>query len=277
MKLYDRFGAKGFHSSFITTFGIDFDAYENVCLNRLRGAGCTNNFILPDSRMLSYALDGASVLPRYAGRLYLASGMNTPRGGVFHSKLFLRLGRRSGELLVGSANMTAPGLAGNREIMGMVACGSEDSGERRIIASAWSYLDARIDRTENAAAEQIGWMQARTPWLSDTEPAAGLIALRDNSQAAFLTNDGQTGIGRRFLDLVDERPVIRLIVISPYWDGGLAALKYLMTQLAPQETILLIEPKKRLFPADALKDLPGPSLRDMVTPEEFAKANKVSL
>ena len=46
MKLYDRFGAKGFHSSFITTFGIDFDTYKNVCLNRLRGAGCTNNFIL---------------------------------------------------------------------------------------------------------------------------------------------------------------------------------------------------------------------------------------
>ena len=113
MKLYDRFGAKGFHSSFITTFGIDFDTYKNVCLNRLRGAGCTNNFILPNARMLSYTLDGASVLPRYAGRLYVASGMDTSRGGVFHCKLFLRLGRHSGELLIGSANMTAPGLAGN--------------------------------------------------------------------------------------------------------------------------------------------------------------------
>ena len=69
MKLYDRFGAKGFHSSLISTFGIDFDTYENVCLNRLRGAGCTNNLILPDERMLSLALDGASALPRHAGRL----------------------------------------------------------------------------------------------------------------------------------------------------------------------------------------------------------------
>jgi hypothetical protein len=276
MKLYDRFGARGFHSSFITTFGIDFDTYENVCLNRLRGAGCTNNFILPDSRMLSYALDGASVLPRYAGRLYVASGMPT-RGGVFHCKLFLRLGRRSGELLVGSANMTAPGLAGNRELIGMVECGPEDSGERQIVASAWSYLDAHVDRTQSATAQQIAWMRARTPWLADTEPAVGLTVLRDNSQAAFLTNDSETGIGRRFIDLIAERPVTRLIVISPYWDGSLAALTYLMTQLAPRETILLIEPKKRLFPSDALKDLPDLKLRDIsvLDPTRFFHAKAI--
>src|SRR5262245_15509780 len=158
MKLYDRFAAKGFHSSFVTTFGIDFDTYENVCLNRLRGAGCTNNFILPDARMLTYALGGASVLPRYAGRFYAASGMVAPRGGVFHRKLFLRLGRRNGELLVGSANMTAPGLAGNRELMGMIECASEESGERRIIAAAWTYLEARLDQTPGSIAQQTAWM-----------------------------------------------------------------------------------------------------------------------
>ena len=177
MKLYDRFGAKGFHSSFITTFGIDFDTYENVCLSRLRGAGCTNNFILPDARMQTYALDGASVLPRYAGRFLFRPGMAAPRGGVFHSKLYLRVGRRAGELLVGSANMTAPGLAGNRELMGMVECGPEEFGERRIIAAAWSYLEPRLDQTQNSVARQLAWMRARSTWLVDTEPADGLSAL----------------------------------------------------------------------------------------------------
>jgi len=264
MKLYDRFAAKGFHSSFITTFGIDFDTYENVCLNRLRGAGCTNNFILPDARLLTHALSGASALPRYAGRLYAASGMNAPQGGVFHSKLFLRLGRRSGELLVGSANMTSPGLAGNRELMGMIECGPEESEERALIAAAWSYIDARLDQTQGAIAQQIAWMLARTPWLADTEPAQGLTVLRDNSQAAFLANgDGRPGIGGQFIDLIDERPVQRLIVISPYWDQSLAALKYLIAELAPQETMLLIAPKSRLFPVGALEELSGVRLADI--------------
>ena len=263
MKLYDRFGAKGFHSSFITTFGIDFDTYENVCLSRLRGAGCTNNFILPDARMQTYALDGASALPRYAGRFYSAVGMAAPRGGVFHSKLYLRIGRRAGELLVGSANMTAPGLAGNRELMGKVESGPEESGERRIIAAAWLYLEPRLDQTQNSVARQLAWMRARSSWLLDTEPAAGLTSLGDGSGAAFLTNSGERGIGRQFMELIDDPPVTRLIVISPYWDPAQSALKMLIEQLNPAETILLIEPDRGLFPVNALKTLPDVLLRNI--------------
>ena len=47
MKLYERYGDKGYHTSIITTFGIDFDAYENIILPRLRGAGCYNNVHSP--------------------------------------------------------------------------------------------------------------------------------------------------------------------------------------------------------------------------------------
>jgi hypothetical protein len=263
MKLYERFGAKGFHTSLISTFGIDFDTYENVCLNRLRGAGCTNNFILPDARMLSLALDGASALPRHAGRLYAAASMGASRKGVFHSKLFLRLGRRGGELLAGSANMTAPGLAGNRELMGMIECGVDESGERRIVAAAWAYLEARLDQTQTSIAQQVAWMLKRTPWLKEAEPATGLTALRDGSVAAFLTNDAETGIGRRFIDFIEGRPVERLIVISPYWDQKLAGLKQLIAQLTPRETVLMIEPDRQLFPADALQDVSNVALRDI--------------
>ena len=263
MKLYDRFGTNGFHTSLISTFGIDFDTYENVCLNRLRGAGCTNNFILPDARMLSLALDGASALPRHAGRLYAAAGMGARRKGVFHSKLFLRLGRRGGELLAGSANMTAPGLAGNRELMGMIACGVDESGERQLVAAAWAYLEARLDRTQTSIAQQVAWMLARTPWLKDVEPVTGLTALRDGSVAAFLTNDAETGIGRQFVDFIEGRPVERLIVISPYWDEKLGGLKQLIAQLTPRETVLMIEPDRQRFPADALQDVSDVALRDI--------------
>ena len=263
MKLYDRFGAKGFHSSLISTFGIDFDAYENVCLNRLRGAGCTNNFILPDARMLSLALDGASAPPRHAGRRYAAARMEARRKGVFHSKLFLRLGRKGGELLVGSANMTAPGLAGNRELMGMIECGREESGERAIVAAALAYLEARLDRGQASIAQQVTWMLARTPWLKDAQPATGLTELRDGSVAAFLSSDGETGIGRQFVDFISDRPVERLVVISPYWDENLAALKQFVAELGPREMVLLIEPDRRLFPVNALKEFSDIALRDI--------------
>ena len=109
MKLYEQFAEKNFHTSVAATFGIDFDAYESIVLPRLRGAGCRNNIVIPDSRMLTHALDGASALPNHAGQLYTVNGASAQ--GVFHPKVFLQFGRRGGRLIVSSANLTASGLA----------------------------------------------------------------------------------------------------------------------------------------------------------------------
>ena len=158
MKLYERFGDKGFHTSFVTTFGIDFDAYENIALPRFRGAGCNNNVLLADARMLTYALDGASLRPQHAGRHYTVSGADAK--SLFHPKIILQLGRRSGRLIIGSANMTASGLAGNLELAGIAACTAEESGERQLIAAAWRFIDGHIDPEEQAIAHQRRWMGA---------------------------------------------------------------------------------------------------------------------
>jgi hypothetical protein len=37
MRLYEHYGDSGFHTCIATTFGLDFDAYENIVLPRLRG------------------------------------------------------------------------------------------------------------------------------------------------------------------------------------------------------------------------------------------------
>ena len=70
MKLYEQFAEKNFHTSVATTFGIDFDAYESIVLPRLRGAGCRNNIVIPDSRMLTHALDGGSASETRGPTLY---------------------------------------------------------------------------------------------------------------------------------------------------------------------------------------------------------------
>ena len=261
MKLYERFGDKGFHTSIVTTFGVDFDTYENVALPRFRGAGCNNNILLADARMLTYALDGASPLPKYAGRHYTVSGA-TARG-VFHSKILIQLGRRSGRIIIGSANMTASGLAGNLELAGVVSCTADDSGERQLVAAAWQYVEGHIDPEQQALAHQWGWMRARTQWLFDAEPASGVLTLGDGRAAALLISGAPIGIGTRFTALVEERTVERLIVLSPFWDEDLSALRHLATVLQPQEIIILIDRDKGLFPGASLHDLPETNIFDV--------------
>ena len=259
MKLYEQFQAKGFHTSIATTFSLDFEAYEQIVLARLRGAGCRNNLVASDSRMLTHALGGASALPRHAGTQYAVTG--AAASGVFHPKLFLQLGKDHGRLIIGSANITPAGLAGNLELVSALSCGNESSGEQQLIASAWSYMAGLFDDQQQGVAEQLGRAQARTPWLGTATATEGIVSLADDTPAALLTDGTNTGIGARFADLIDG-PVTRLIVISPYWDHDLAALAHLTDRLAPAETAVVIDPETREFPKDAASKIDNLKLVD---------------
>lgn len=263
MKLYERFGDKGFHTSILTTFGIDFDAYENIALSRLRGAGCHNNLVIADQRMLTHALSGSSELPSQAGRLYSVSGATAQ--GVFHTKILLQIGRRGGRLIIGSANATASGLAGNLELAGVIECDQAPSSAQSLIAESWAYLSRIADRSRRTIDQQLSWMEARAPWLLSAEPAPGPVPLADGSTAAFIAAGGENGIMEGFIAFVGDEPIERLIVISPYWDSDLAAIKTLANRLQPESSILLIDRDRALFPADALSGLPDTHFHDIGT------------
>lgn len=266
MKLYERFGERGYHTSIITSFGVDFDTYENVVLTRLRGAGCYNNVVLCDRALLAQSLSESFALPRHAGRLYTANGVKTP--SVFHPKLFIQLGRNGGRIIVSSANLTASGLAGNLELAGEFSCGAQVSGEQRLVALAWAYVLRHCDRTGEALDAQLTWAEARTPWLKRAAQGSGETRLADGTKATLLTSGERVGIGELFLAQIDDLPVNRLVVISPYWDQNLSALRFVATALSPAKTDLLIDCSAGLFPVEALAKLPRVRLFDR---EEFRK------
>ena len=260
MRLYERFGESGYHTGIATTFGIDFDAFESIVLPRLRGSGCHNNILLADGAMLTQALDGASALPRHAGRLYTVSGVTT--GGAFHPKLFLQLGRDGGRMIVGSANMTPSGLAGNVELVGELSCEHTDGGEQRLAAQAWRYVVRLAAGSGQALAAQIAWTEARTPWLRRAMPAEGAVTLADGTQAALLTTGRAIGIAAQYVALIDDAPVRRLIVVSPYWDDKLEALRFLTRRLSPAHLAVLIDRDVLSFPKGALSRVKGLELFD---------------
>lgn len=249
MKLYEKYCEGGYHSSIASTFNVDFDAYETIVLSRLRGAGCRNNLLLCDSRMVTASLDGAFRLPRYAGRLYSVSGAQGERtGGVFHTKLLIQLGRGKGRLIIGSANLTASGIAGNLEIVSELRATAEPSGEQRILREAFDYLLRHLDQTDPAVEAQLEFLRRRTPWLSKAESGAGAVWLSDATLAAFLASGAGDTIADCFIDLVDE-PIQRLLVVSPYWDEQLAALQYLTSALKPSEVSVLIDKEVTALPS----------------------------
>ena len=181
---------------------------------------------------------------------YTVSGVSPL--GVLHSKLLLQVGRHSGRFILGSANMTGAGLAGNLEIVGEVRTDAQSDGEKRLVAAAYRYLQRVSDSNKQSVQTQFDWMLSRAPWLLNTEPANGIERLADGSKAALLTTGGQKGVGRQFVEAIGNDHIESLIVVSPYWDPQLEALGYLSEALGNPELSILIDKKTEQFPGDAL-------------------------
>lgn len=251
MKLVEQLCQSGYHSCVMTSFGIDFSAFENVLLNRLRFVGCNNNLIIADAGMLAYALGGTSELPSYAGRRYTVTGVSP--NGVFHPKVILQLGTKTGRLFVSSANLTAPGLGGNREVIGQVDASSGMTGESQLLAAAWQYVQGFLDLEQEAIAYQVSRIRKQTGWLMDVPPADGLVTLSNGDVAAFLHSQSSQTISTRFSRLIGADKVSRLIIVSPYWDEDLNALRSLQQATGADEVSVLVGGPAPSFPTQSLK------------------------
>ena len=260
MKLFDSFSARGFHTSIISTFGVDFRAYESIVLPRLKEAGCNNNILIADSRMLAQALSEESHRPMQAGRSYSVVAADSE--GVFHPKLILQLGESEGRLLVASANMTASGLAGNLEVVGEVITTPNSRQTASILREALDYLSSFLEKTA-IARSQIAWAMKRTSWVNEAVSTATPVILAGGERLAFLAQNEPRSIGSRFVDLVGNRSVSRLVSISPYWDFRLEALQSMESALKPEKVAALIQPQSSLFQTHAWKVKENSALYDL--------------
>jgi hypothetical protein len=261
MRLYEQLSEPGFHTTVITTFGIDFPAYEDLALSKLRSSGCKNNIVVVDSRMLTYALSGASAPPRAAGRQYCVVGA-TPRG-VFHPKVILQIGRDKGRVFISSANMTSSGLAGNLEVTSVLSCGVDQDGDQDLLVSVWEYIQDLLDEDDLALRHQLRWMRAHTPWLPKTKSVDQLLTLSDNTTGMLVRADSESAMSERFVDQIGNEKVQHLVVLSPYWDEQLTALKYIVNALSPQKTSLLVQRSRSIFPKSAAEDMSDVDIYDM--------------
>jgi len=248
MKLFNYFAAGGFHTSIVTTFGVDFDAYEAIALPRLRDAGCNNNVVVADARMLAQALADEARRPKFAGRRYSVVGAHC--AGVFHPKLTLQLGKASGRLLVSSANMTTAGLAGNLEVAGEVTVAEDAMQAAPLLRAAVDYI-LKFLAPGSVARRQVEWGLKRARWLPATAPAEAVVALEAGGRLAFLARDDTKGIGQRFAEFIGDRSVKRLVVASPYWDHDLRTLRSVQGRFGGANAAVLIQPQAALYPVHA--------------------------
>lgn len=253
MKYPERMGRRAtrpFHTAVATTFAIEFAAFEEIMMPQLLASGATNLLLIADGRMATMSLSDGTMLPMQLGRDYEMVATPTT-SGLFHPKILLQLGRKSGRLFVGSANVTASGMAGNAEAIFEIECTDELGPEQEVIRAAWQYLSSLLAEERGAARDGLDWAAARTPWLAGEEPL-DLRELADGTVTAFFAGgSGLPGILERFFTAIGKGAVDRLLLISPYWDENLEALREFARELSPSDTTVFIDPEDHQFPLGA--------------------------
>lgn len=248
MKYFDVFAESGFHSAFLTTYAFGAQAFEDVPFSRLRGSGCRNIVILADRQMVNQSFAELGP-PKFAGSSYHLVKADAP--GAFHPKITLLIGAKKGRLLIGSANLTALGLGGNRELVASLSYGEDATGTAHHFAAALNYIRSKVPSDDLWFATAMQRVLRSSPWLREAmenpfpEQEANLeVALLYDRPNATILDQIAASVG-------DDR-IGRLIVVSPYWDMKLEGLARLRASMGDPPTDLLIDAASTYFPKSEL-------------------------
>ncbi|CAN5257866.1 hypothetical protein BH09PSE3_BH09PSE3_12220 [soil metagenome] len=249
--LFDDFKETGFHSSILSTFSVDPAFYDASLQLRLRGLGCQNNLLLADASMLGQSLEAIPDAFTNAGRKYLVVPVETT--SCFHPKLALRYGKAKAKLIVGSANVTSAGWAGNLELVSTLSWQARDDDadsdiHRTLFIRAHQWLSALARPGDDSkTAYKLELLRSQSPWINEAVMEGNAaFTLLDGSKIDLLLSDPSDTIGLadRMLELVDE-PIERLTIISPYWDEQLSALKRLATAVGNPDVRIFLAHNRR--------------------------------
>lgn len=266
--LFDDFKETGFHSSILSTFSVDPAFYDASLQLRLRGLGCQNNMLLADAAMLEQSLEAIPDAFTNAGRKYLVVPVEAT--SCFHPKLALRYGKAKARLIVGSANVTSAGWAGNLELVSTLSWQARDKHKdsdihRTLFIKAHQWLSALIAPADDGKANyKLELLRSQSPWIDDAVLEGDFaFTLSDGSLINLLLSAPTDAIGLadRMLGLIDE-PIERLTIISPYWDEQLGALKHLSAAVGNPDLRVFIAQnalnpsRSSTFPVEAIGKLP---------------------
>lgn len=258
INLFKEIAEKGYHSSIITTYSVDPAFYDRSIQYRLRSYGCENNILLADSAMLKQALLAAPEGFAGAGSRYAVVPVNVR--GCFHPKINLRLGTDSATLIIGSANATAAGWGGNQEVVTSFTWNNKQddpitSAAGIFIRKAYDYLDSWLSVSAGGSLTYKRELHKRySPWLQDIAPVTAPVELPDGSaiDVFFENGNDEQSMMFRLFRLIGNHAPQRLIIISPYWDLKLQALKEMQNLLGNCPVIIGLHPDRNEFPVDAL-------------------------
>ena len=232
--LLEHIAESGFRSSVFTTYSCYFPFYEEVVLRRLMASGCMHNVLMVDATRCAEAFALEELRPRRAGRDYTLIPVDI--GGAFHPKLFMRLGKSKGSLLVGSHNVTLSGFGLSDEVTNIfqlegAALRAAGSPFRRAV----SYLAEFVPPQLADVAEAFDGIKLGIPWLD------GLLGSGPQHRQLLTQSPLGDDLWSQVAPLI-PKDVKTAFVGGPFFDPTLAMVRRLQREVRPKRLVIGIDP-----------------------------------
>jgi hypothetical protein len=249
-----------YDSAIMTCFSFDPLYFIQYYLPKLNAINISNILVLIDAGQYDEACEEFIRYQELSGRsiqLNFSPVRVVPSfHGVFHPKIAFLVGPRQCTALIGSGNLTYGGMSYNNEVWNAFSANNIGADEAPIIYSVWNYLFSLVSNGQDTVREQLAWMTTYSECLKSIETSAS----RGQKNFYFLVNRREKGIGQQLLDIIGERPVKDLTIVSPYFDKDGAALISLIDGLNPTSVLCLGDEETGTCPS-AMKE----SYRQIIT------------
>ena len=266
MRYDHQFRETGFHSAIMTSFSFDPIGFENVVLTTLKSAQCRNIAVIGDGRMINQASVDLGP-PRFAGQNYHLAKRTV--SACFHPKIVAQFGTQKGRLLIGSSNLTTAGINGNLEAFGVIVRNEDNQDTAGLFKTVLNYIWRHTAPGDISMARAVDQVHRLTPWLRGVDPIK-VIEVSSGSRLGVFTDTEDASIADQLLAEVGNDLISELIVVSPYWDGGLEGLNQLRNEMGSPKTRIIPELAEQDFSIQAVQ---GDSMLSVMSPEPLTSGD----
>lgn len=228
----------------VLTHNIDLIFLQNVLTRALRKCGNPKLTIFADADRASESFERQGRWVTGLGRRYRVIPMLMNPGFCFHPKAILLSSKDKATLLVGSGNLSFGGWRENAEIWVEYDTERQESAP---LSAFRNYLNDVIRRipTNHPVADEVAeaFDGATHPWADKLGTPGGLV--------------GKVGLGASLSDqmfaLLEQKPVQRLTVCSPYFDVEAEMLRELAGRSGSPTSVLVQSGTSTLLKSAAAK------------------------
>lgn len=256
-----------FAHALIATYNFDAGFFESRVMERCRLINrCSTITVLTDREEYQRLcdLDGLEDI----NRTYLVQ--DVPARRRFHPKVILLASARAARLIVGSANVTQPGLTSNLELVTVIDFQIEKGDHLADVQAGYRFFECLADRLPGTTFQQnVRKLREDCPWLGET-----------TSQPSVFVHNLDAG----FLDQIEARlggtTVDEYFTLSPYFDDDLHAVQLIAERFKPARITIVIKDQDTNLCKDALTEFqqayPASQLQVMLLkPNEAESARRL--